>query len=506
MTQHRIASGNLGDIILASGVGDAALALVDVMEDGSSRGLSYAELDRQSAAIAHRLTRSGLQRGDPVGVLSANRAEYLLAYFGIMRAGMVAVEINHKLAPETVDWVIQDSGCRLIFVDAPRQGQVPQNVAPVCFDDADSWSGFIRESPMPSVAVAADEVCMLLYTSGSSGRPKGVPLTHGGYLWATGCMASMEPQLRGRRALVAAPLFHMNGLFFSKVALRYGATLVLMRRFTAAGYLHAIAEQRCSVITAVPTMLALVARETDALKSSDVSSVTQVLIGSAPYSQGLYDRIRAMFPTASITNSFGTTETGPVTFGPHPRGLPRPDMSLGYPSPFIELKLVGGPTPDEGVLFLKTAAMMKGYHHGPEKTAEKLKDGWYDTGDIVRRDADAFYYYVGRADDMFICGGENIYPGEVEQMLGRHPAVQQVAVVPLADEIKSQVPVAFVVVRPGMEVSEAELKAYALEHGPAYAHPRAIAFVPELPLAGTNKIDRRALIERARTVFAGLRR
>lgn len=506
MAQSDIGSGNLGDIIRASGIDGAALALIDVFEDGSTRSLSHDELDRQTAGIAHALTQRGLKRGAPVGVLSANRAEYLLAYFGIMRAGMVAVEINYKQSRDIVDWVIQDSNCQLIFSDAERQSLVTDGMPSVCFDDSASWSEFVDASPMLTMAVDANEDCMLLYTSGSSGRPKGVPLTHGGYLWATGCMASMAPQLFGQRALVAAPLFHMNGLFFSKVALRYGATLVLMRRFMAAGYLHTIQAERCRFITAVPTMLALVARETEALKAADVSSVTQVLIGSAPYSQGLYSRIHAMFPGAAIGNSFGTTETGPVTFGPHPLGLPRPDMSLGYPSPFIEMKLVDGPSPDEGVLFLKTGAMMKGYHCAPEITAQKLKKGWYDTGDIVRRDADGFYYYVGRADDMFVCGGENIDPGEVEQMLGRQPAVQQVAVVPLPDEIKSQVPVAFVVKRPGMDVTEDALKAFALEHGPAYSHPRGVTFLTELPLASTNKVDRRALTALARSAFARLRR
>lgn len=501
MMQQAIASGNLADIIRASGIDGATIALIDVLEDGTTRGLSYDELDRQIAGIAQRLTQLGLQRGDHIGIMSSNRAEYLQTYFGIMRAGMVAIEINYKQSRETVDWVIHDSECKLIFADTERRTLSPAGIPMICFDDATCWSSFLDASPMPTVAVDADDKCMVLYTSGSTGRPKGVPLTHGGYLWATACLASMAPQLRDRRALVAAPLFHMNGLFFSKVALRYGATLVLMRRFTATGYLNAIQVHSCSVVTAVPTMLALVARETEALKTSDVSSVTQVLIGSAPYSQGLYDRIRMMFPNAAIGNSFGTTETGPVTFGPHPLGLPRPDMSLGYPSPFIEMKLVGGPSSDEGVLLLRTEAMMTGYHHAPIATAEKLKDGWYDTGDIVRRDSNGFYYYVGRADDMFVCGGENIYPGEIEQILGRHPAVQQVAVVPLPDEIKSQVPVAFVVRRPGVDATEEALKAFALEHGPAYAHPRGVAFVAELPLASTNKVDRRALAEMARKVF-----
>jgi acyl-CoA synthetase (AMP-forming)/AMP-acid ligase II len=140
---------------------------------------------------------------------------------------------------------------------------------------------------------------------------------------------------------------------------------------------------------------------------------------------------------------------------------------------------------------------MAGYLNLPEKTAQVLHDGWYRTGDVIRRDQDGFHYFVGRADDMFICSGENIYPGEVEKMLERHPAVQQAAVVPLADEERGQMPAAFVVLRNGMEAGVGDIRAFSIANGPAYQHPRRVAFVAELPLAGTGKVDRSALIARA---------
>ena len=144
-----------------------------------------------------------------------------------------------------------------------------------------------------------------------------------------------------------------------------------------------------------------------------------------------------------------------------------------------------------------TPALMSGYYNREADTKKRLIDGWYDTGDVMRRNADGFYFFVGRADDMFQCGGENVYPGEVEKLLGRHPDVAQVCVVPVADEVKYQLPVAFVVPKPGATPSEDALRRFALDNGPAYAHPRAVWFVTELPLAGTNKIDRKALVERA---------
>jgi long-chain acyl-CoA synthetase len=140
---------------------------------------------------------------------------------------------------------------------------------------------------------------------------------------------------------------------------------------------------------------------------------------------------------------------------------------------------------------------MSGYYNREADTRKRLIDGWYDTGDVMRRDADGFYFFVGRADDMFQCGGENVYPGEVEKLLGQHPDVAQVCVVPVADEIKYQLPVAFVVPKPGAKPSEDTLRRFALDNGPAYAHPRAVWFVTELPLAGTNKIDRKRLAQEA---------
>ena len=160
-----------------------------------------------------------------------------------------------------------------------------------------------------------------------------------------------------------------------------------------------------------------------------------------------------VFPNARVTNGYGTTETGPIVFGAHPDGKPRPKLSLGYPVPQIEWKLVGGASEDEGVLAPQPPADDR-LPQPPEATAKRLTDGWYDTGDVMRRDADGFFFFVGRADDMFVCGGENVYPGEVEKLLERHPAVLQVRVVPVADEIKDQLPVAFVVARPGSADSE----------------------------------------------------
>jgi long-chain acyl-CoA synthetase len=156
------------------------------------------------------------------------------------------------------------------------------------------------------------------------------------------------------------------------------------------------------------------------------------MMGSSPLTQALVDKVAALFPGAPINNSYGTTEAGPVVFGPHPAGRPRPSTSVGYPAPGSEIELREGPSADEGVLFMRNPSLMEGYNNLPEKTAEAMHGGWYRSGDIMRRDSDGFFHFLGRADDMFNCSGENIYPGEVEKMLEQHPGIHQASVVPLA--------------------------------------------------------------------------
>jgi acyl-CoA synthetase (AMP-forming)/AMP-acid ligase II len=218
-------------------------------------------------------------------------------------------------------------------------------------------------------------------------------------------------------------------------------------------------------------------------------------MGSAPVSKSLMDAIHRTLPQASVTNAYGTTEAGPVVFGPHPRGLPQPEMSVGYPHPKVQLRLVDGDKRgvEQGVLEMKCPALMNGYHNRPDVKPPFTADGFYITGDVLRRDADGFHYFVGRADDMFVSGGENIYPADVERMLERHPGVAHAAVVPIDDEIKGQKPVAFIVPKADPAPSEDEIKRFALANAPAYAHPRFVWFLDELPLASTNKVDRAAL-------------
>jgi len=494
-------SRNLGDVV-AGAPAPERIALIDLGDPAKPREWSYDALDRASSAVARGLVAHGAKRGDRIAILAANRVEYLTTFLGTMRAGMVSVPINFKLPPAAIEHVLRDAGVSLVFVDAERRAAVPAGTTVVELDAA--FDAFVSPGPFATVAPEAGEVAMILYTSGSSGLPKGVPLTHDGALWTAEQRLQTTPDLSDERLLVAAPLYHMNALWITCVVAFPGrAGVVMLPRFSARAFIEAIGRHRCTWLTGVPTMLALALQEPAALAATDRSSVRRVTIGSAPLTQALIDRIKAAFSGAPVTNGWGTTESGPVAFGPHPRGVPRPDLSLGHPVEGVDVRLVAGDDLDaeEGVLQVRTPVVMPGYLNLPEKTAQVMtKDGYYITGDVMRRDADGFYYFVGRADDMFVCGGENIYPGEVETMLERHPGIQQACVVSVPDEIKGAKPVAFVVRASANDLSADAVKQWALAHAPAYQHPRHVEFVSELPLAGTGKIDRRRLTERAQVL------
>ena len=498
---------NLGD--LADPTKDPArVALIDCLDWDQPREYTHGEIDRLTDACARGLSGRGLERGESVAILSANRAEFLIAYFGIMRAGLVAVPVNHKFPRDTIEFVLRDSGTRLAFSDRARRASIPADLPVIDFDadgGADSrWTSFLDAGDFTTVVPEPNETAMILYTSGSTGRPKGVPLSHAGHLWA------VTSRLRGGpydndRLIVAAPLFHMNALGTSKFVFAAHASMVLLPQFDARKYIESIGRFGVTWLTSVPTMLAMAIREHDALAHADLTRVRYVRMGSAPTTQKLIDTIKRTFPNAVVSNAYGTTEAGPVMFGPHPDGRPKGDMVLGWPLRDVEVRTVNadGLDSDEGVLWIRTPANMQGYLNLPEKTREVMTpEGWYISGDVFSRDAAGAYTFVGRADDMFVCGGENIYPGEIEHLLERHPDILQACVVPVPDELKGEKPFAFVVLRPGASLNEADVKAYALANAPAYQHPRQVVFMPELPLASTNKIDRVILRRKAAELWS----
>lgn len=492
---------NLGDFVSRTGDPDRPL-IIGLNFDGSVHVMTRGALDAMADAFARGLLKGGIRRGERIAILAANRPDYVAVFMGAMRAGIVPVPVNFKFPAVTIAQVIADCGARLVLHDDERlaalSGTPLSGVRLAAFDGEgeDTLKAWLDPGPFAPVTPEPGEPALSLYTSGSTGKPKGVLLSHASHHWVAKTRMA-ETDLFGERVLIAAPLYHMNALALAILVCASGATAVMLPQFKAVPYIEAISAQGCTFLTAVPPMIAMMLREKEALAKADLSGVRMVRMGSAPVNDALAEQIRTLLPNARIINAYGTTEGGPIVFAGHPDGRPTPMGSVGYPHPEVSVRLVGEGAPEAGILEMKSPAIMLGYHNRPDVRSPITADGYYNTGDVFRRDKDGFYYFVGRADDMFVSGGENIFPGEVEAVLESHPDVLQACVVPVDDDIKGQKPVAFVVRRPGSAVDEATLKAYVLANAPAYQHPRRVWFLDQMLLASTNKIDRATLRLRA---------
>src|SRR6266567_9116347 len=384
---------NLGDLIRR----DRDLDKVAIIDLGGKlpREVSYARLDAMANGVARALSVRGLARGDRLAILSANRVEYLAAYYGIMRAGLVAVPVSFKFPRSTIHFILRDADARLVFCDRSRAEDCPPDIPAVHFGE-DRDRGFDRVldgSAFDAVVPRAREPAMFLYTSGSTGMPKGVVLSHQSHIWVV--ETRLTDDLARHRYLIAAPLYHMNALALAKLACAAHATIVLLPQFTAPAYIEAIGRYRTTWLTAVPPMIAMMLREKDLLARTDLSSVEFIRMGSAPVSASLMASIHHALPYAAVTNAYGTTEAGPVVFGPHPAGLSQPEMSVGYPHPQVDVRLVAdcNCNADEGVLEMKCPAVMNGYHNRPQLDPPFTADGFYITGDVFRRDQNGFHYF-----------------------------------------------------------------------------------------------------------------
>ncbi len=495
---------NLG-ALTPTGTDPERLALIALDEAGKETRYTYGELDRQAQAVARGLARRQIHRGQTIAVLSANCAQFLVLLLGALRAGVSVTPVNYKFPKTLSDLVIEDSGASCVFTDAARAAQAPEGLPSVIFgaQGDEGFDAFLDPGVFPPIVPAPDERALLLYTSGSTGRPKGVSLTHSSHLWVVKTRLG-EQDLSDQRYLIAAPMYHMNALALCQLALAGASTIILMPQFDAKGYIRATSRYRATWLTSVPPMMAMLLREHETLAQADLSSVQVVRMGSAPVSEALLAAIRAAMPHARIVNAYGTTEGGPIAFGTHPEGIPQPELSIGYAHAQVQVRLIdaNGQSADQGVLHLKSPGVMAGYHNRPDIKTAITPDGYYVTGDVLRRDAQGFYYFVGRNDDMFVCGGENIFPGEVEKVLETHPGIEQACVIAVPDAIKGHKPVAFVVLAEGAALDAAAIKSYVLQHAPAYQHPRHVWIVPALPLASTGKVDRHELKRRALDAIA----
>ncbi len=331
-------------------------------------------------------------------------------------------------------------------------------------------------------------------------------LTHEGQLWWIRALQKYWPGDPNNRALAAVPLYHKNAMAGAiKPMLHCGGSVVILNGFEPRRFLNVLSQYRCTHAGGVPAVFTLLLQQKDLIESLDFSNLKSLKIGSAPTPKELMDAVEEAFGIP-VAESYGLTEGGPVMIGPRLDGKPAPHGSCGVVWPEGEVKLVGTDgkeDPGYGELWVKNPGVTPGYYNLPEVNRQRIVDGWLKTGDLFAKDLDGFFYFKGRTDDMFNCGGENVYPLEVENLMLKHEAVADVSVVPVPHTIKGEAPVALVVKAKGIEVDEAALKTFCLSNGPAYAHPRRVFFGDTLPLNGAGKTDRRLVKERVMSLLGG---
>ncbi|WP_433219065.1 AMP-binding protein [Dactylosporangium sp. CS-047395] len=492
---------------IAEVVREAARARPDAPAvSGQGRAAIFAEIDRRSSKVAAGLLALGVQRGDRVAYAGLNRTDVLDIVAGISKAGAVPVPLNFRLAGPELAAILSDSGAVVLFAEPAQASLVAFAGAMITLDgDYEAWLEAQPETD-PGIVTGPDELAVLLYSSGTTGLPKGVMIRNRN-------LHSMLDVARGRwqldpgdASLNVSPYFHVLGFAWAVHSLRQGAILAQVRDAAPQALLGMIAGERVRVAVLVPVLIDVVLRS-PGLDEADLSSLRLILYGSAPISaQVLVEATKRL--GAAMEQSYGLTEvSGGATFlspEDHDRARDEPGLlrSCGKPDPGSELRIVDPvtlddlPTGEPGEVLIRSAQVMAGYWQRPEETAHTLlADGWMRTGDVGRLDAEGYLYLVDRAKDMIVSGGENIYPAEVERALQAHDEVAEVAVVSAPSRQWGESPIAVVVREPGSSLSEAALIAWVRERLAHYKCPVAVHFVEALPRNASGKVLRRVLRE-----------
>ncbi|HUO87519.1 MAG TPA: long-chain fatty acid--CoA ligase [Thermoanaerobaculia bacterium] len=481
--------------------GKTAVVVVDTGER-----LTYRELDEAAVRCARAWQRLGLEAGDRVAILAHNRVEYLEAFFAAAKGGVVLVTLGTRLTAAELAHIVEDAGVTALLWDGElaetadalrRRVEVPHWIAldgaaaegDLAYGElvaAETAAGFVRPLRDP------EEVLCLLYTSGTTGRPKGVMIPHRMVAW-NGFATVCAWQLREDDVSpIFTPLYHAGGLMAFLVPLFViGGTVVLHRGFDPGEIWRTVEAEGCTVVLGVPTIWKML-MEAPEFAATDLSSVRWLISGGAPlphYVAEAYQERGVVFK-----QGFGMTEVGVNCFAMSAEDSLRKVGSIGRPMMFTEARLVDADGADVAVgevgeMLFRGPHVCLGYWNRPEATAEALDaDGWFHSGDLARRDDEGFFWVAGRGKDMIISGGVNVYPAEIEAELVAHPEVEDAAVVGVPDERWGEVGVAFVVPRPGGELTSERLEAHLGERLARFKVPRDYRFVEALPRTAYGKV------------------
>lgn len=487
-----------------------------VRADGVS--WSFAELhDRERRAVI-ALKALGVQKGDRVGWLALNHIEYVTLMFACFRMGVVMVAINARLVAREIAYVLSDAGINVLvseaaFLPLVAEAQAATGLATVLLldtphDGRPAFADFVMNHAADNAAIEAvpDNIAVQMYTSGTTGFPKGALLSHRQLLTATIKPAmTQDPSFgqwqEGDTALVAMPLFHATGTVWLLAAMAHGAPAVILPRPDIAGIVNAIVAERITHLVLVPAVMLAISLYLEQVQA-DLGVVKELWYGASPIPLDVLRRSILAFPHAGFTQVYGATETtGSVTYLPpedhDPAGSQRM-RSCGKPFPCDEIRIIDCdgnvvPTGEVGEIIIRSPTNMAGYHNKPEATAKAMIDGWYHSGDAGYLDADGYLYIHDRVKDMIVSGGENIYPAEVENALHEHPAVADCAVIGVPDDKWGEAVKAVVVKR--AEVTPEELIAFAKERIAGYKVPKSVDFIDALPRNPSGKILKKDLRE-----------
>jgi fatty-acyl-CoA synthase len=468
---------------------------------------SYATfLDRVEKA-ASVLRDGGVRHGDRVAFLGLNHPAYFETLFGAARLGAIFVPLNFRLTGPELTYVINDSGAHTIVADGLHRAVI-DSIRPeipcrrfLTYENDSEIEGWESLGALVAGAPALEgwephdpnEVAVIMYTSGTTGSPKGAMLTHGNLFWTDIAGLLLADTLENDVSLVCAPLFHIGGLNVTTLATWLkGGEVVLHRNFDPGKWLADVAEHGVTTTFAVPAMLLFVSMHPE-FDSADLTTLRTIACGGAPVPEGLIKLYNGR--GIRINQGYGLTETSPAgTFLTSEWALEKIG-SAGRPPMFVEAKLVDSEKNPvtaphvRGEMCIRGPNVMKGYWNRPQATAEAIDpDGWFHTGDVAYRDEDGFYYIADRIKDMVITGGENVYPAEVEGVLFEHPSVADVAVIGLPDERWGEIVVAIAVAKPGEDLSLESLRDFAGEKLAKYKMPRRLELVDVLPRNPAGKI------------------
>ncbi len=480
------------------------------------RATTYAELDRRASQVANGLIARGARPGTRVGYLGKNSDLFFELLLGALKARVVLVPVNWRLAPPEAAAILADAGVDTMFV-GPCYAQMAEAIARaghatrdrVSMDGADpDWPDFATwrdaqpdADPMPPAA--REDTAIQLYTSGTTGLPKGVELTNGNYLalmsaWEEVGFGEIGP---ADVVLTCMPLFHVAGVDMGILALANGAINLVMEEVSVPGLLDLIPRHGVTLALLVPAVVLALVQHPDA-ERADLRSLRTLLYGASPIAEATVLRAKALLPGTALWHLYGLTETtgGGTCLTPAMHEGPNARLrSCGRPYPGFELRVVGPlgeslPTGELGEVVIRHPSVMKGYWNQPEATrAAFFEGGWLRTGDAGYLDAEGYLYLQDRIKDMIVSGAENVYPAEVENALMRHPAIADVAVIGVPDERWGEAVKAIVVLRPGQQATPEEIIAFARARIGSYKLPKSMDFATELPRNPSGKILRREL-------------